>query len=114
MTPGFRWTYWSIMPWVSWRLPATSRMFSATGAEGLSGTVPPVGPDSPAGWPGAPQAATRVRDTNSAAAPRRRRGNNMAGSLRLGMRCRAGGVADHEVRLELPARKRALGVREQL
>src|SRR2546421_12905297 len=31
----------SIMPWVSWRLPATSRMLSETGWLGLAGRLAP-------------------------------------------------------------------------
>src|SRR5690348_3603434 len=44
------------MPWVSWRSPATSRMFKVTALLGLSGTGPSVLAEPP-GLSGAPHAA---------------------------------------------------------
>src|SRR3954468_6114335 len=98
MTFGLAFTYSSIMPWVSCRLPATSRMLRLTGALGVSGTAPALSGVLPAGLSGAPQAATSARVASRTVA---RFGRNMADSLlALGIRW-SGAVADHQVGLEL-------------
>src|SRR3954462_15314461 len=86
------------MPWVSWRLPATSRMFTVTALPGLSGTGPSV-LAAPPGLSGAEQAETS-RTANAAAASLRIGGTSRfrglsgsAGSIGS----RAGGGPHHEL-----------------